>query len=479
MRTNSFKIDKSYIVIFFLGLIYIFLPSTNNSLDAFAYAAEAKSLDTLFRPHHLLYNIFGYASSLLGIKNSLSAMIFVNGLFAVGCLIIMRSILLRLTSREVCAFAVLFLGSCFGFMRFATENETYIVPLFFSLWASLNYLRSKNNFTTSLLASIACIFHQIHFFWWLGLFILALFEGKSKGKTFMTFFAGALIVPIAYLLVFFFTEHDANNIFEYVFHDYIAIEGVEFSIKPIALLLTPISFIRSFVQVHGYFYPLIQKYHLFILPILTSIILFIVGVFKLRKSITKKRDSYLSQKRFASSHLLIFFLQLIFAFISDGNAEFMVMLPFAFSIFFFAKYDIKIIPLKCFSLGLLIWNLFLGVVPYHFLSLNADKKLAEYIRDNPSNLYILSDRIKIEKILDYNYPDEKFNIKSYTGDLDSIIYQTKLPALTDIVNNTFSMSRSTMVNSNDQSVFDKYNLVKADSLIYNLGILNITRIEKK
>ncbi|NDW08885.1 hypothetical protein [Dysgonomonas sp. 520] len=477
----KYKIDPTYWVIACLGLIYILLPSTNNSLDAYDYAASAQAFTEIFRPHHLLYSMFGYVFALFGISNILSAMIAVNAVFATGCLIVMRPILLTLTNDKMrCALLLILLGSCFGFMRFATENETYIIPLFFSLWASLNYLRNRNIFTTSLLAAIACLFHQIHFFWWLGLMILALrTNGKSgKMKTLILYCSAALIVPLAYCLVFYFTENDSSNIIEYVFHDYMKYDSVEFTIKSVTLLLTPISFIRSFIQVHGYFLLLILKYPFLIIAPILSVILFIVGCAKLRKAISKKNsDQFI--KIFASAHLIIFFLQLLFAFISDGNAEFMVMLPFALCIFFIANYDIKPICLKYFSIGILVWNLFLGIIPAHFIELSADKKLCHYIAKHPADSYLIGDRIKIDHMLNYYYPQQEFNFirlkdENLDSKLDSLL-QTNAQVITDMVNNTSVMSRSTMIGDN-KDFLKKYNTEKIDSVQYDLGTLNISKL---
>ena len=70
-------------------------------------------------------------------------------------------------------------------LRYATENEAYIVPLFFALLASLNwvrFLKEKNDrfaLYAGLFASLAVLFHQTYIFWWAGL--LAAFLNE-KGK---------------------------------------------------------------------------------------------------------------------------------------------------------------------------------------------------------------------------------------------------------------------------------------------------------
>ena len=65
-------------------------------------------------------------------------------------------------------------------MRYVTEGETYIIPLFFSLMASYGASRKQSAFGCSMLAALACLFHQIHVFWWMG---LALFFWKETEKS--------------------------------------------------------------------------------------------------------------------------------------------------------------------------------------------------------------------------------------------------------------------------------------------------------
>ncbi len=479
MRIFDHKISLSFLIILFLGLLYILFPSINNSLDSLAYAQEMREGSYLFRPHHLLYNALGYVfSTFLNIKETLAFMCLMNSVFAIACLFLMRSMLSTFMDDRHCAVLLLFVGSCFGFIRFATDNEAYIVPLFFSLWASRTMLKNKNVFLTSFLAATACLFHQIHVFWWLGLLFLVLLPSqKSQLKKAFQYFSGALIVPVAYLLVFYLTKHDSPNIIQFVFHDYFQTDDVAVAFKPITLLLTPISFIRSFLQVHGYFLPLIHKYPAITIAILIALFCFARSLFKIKGAVSIRRTDIYS-KRFASTHLLIFILQFIFAALSDGNAEFMVMLPFAFTLFFFIKYELRLCVSTHIAIGVLIWNLFLGLIPSHFMELNADFPMSRFIAAHPTNAYFLNDRHRIDNILSYYYPKQHFIIESSSkgiSALDSLMSQNHA-VFTDIVNNSVSFSRSSVVFKQDnQNLFHKYSLAKKDSIIYDLGILYIDK----
>jgi len=56
------------------------------------------------------------------------------------------------------------------------------------------------------------------------------------------------------------------------------------------------------------------------------------------KNAIEKKNPELYEGKFAAAHLYIFVLQFLFAFISDGNAKFMIMIPFALCIFLIIKY---------------------------------------------------------------------------------------------------------------------------------------------
>ncbi len=483
MPVLKYKPNLSFLAILLLGVLYITLPSINNSLDSLAYAEEIRSGSYLFRPHHLLYNAFGYAlAHSLNIKNTLSLMCFVNSIFAIACLFMMRSMLAVFTDDRKCAIILIFLGSCFGFVRFATDNEAYIIPLFFSLWASKTILIQKQAFPTSLLASIACLFHQVNFFWWLGLLFMVFFSSE-KGHTKRTkrvtqYLLGALIVPAVYIIVFYLTKHDSPTLIRFVLHDYYQASNVNVAFKPVSLLLTPISLIRSFIQVHGYFVPLIHKYFYFGIPLLISFACFAVGIFKMKGTVHKRRINQYFDK-FASAHLLIFIMQLLFAAVSDGNAEFMVMLPFALPLWLFMKYELKLNAVSYLSAGLLIWNLFMAVVPYHFMELNPNIALTRFINKHPSEIYYVRDNVQVDNLLSYYYPGQKYNIHSSLNEnLDSLVLRSER-VLTDVVNNSAPYSRASFVLDVNQKPFQKYLLEKKDSIPYDLGMLYITSVTNK
>jgi len=288
MNANK-KIDISLLIVIGLTLLYILLPSSNNTSDSLVYSLDIRSGSDLFYSHHLLFNAFGFVlSKLFSINKTLQFMCLINALFAGGCLWIMRRLLLSLTDNRTCALMLILLGSCYGFVRFATDVEAYIISLFFALWGSKVIYFGQKTILTSLLLSVSCLFHQIFVFWWIGLgiFILWNFE-KDRIKNGIKYISTALIVPVIYFAVFLFTENDCNNIFEFIFHDYFKNPTVSISFNSTIFVMTPISFIRTFIQVHGYILPLLQKYFFILIPVSVACICFFIGLIKIKGSITK------------------------------------------------------------------------------------------------------------------------------------------------------------------------------------------------
>jgi len=478
MTPNLKLKDYGLLAVVVMGLLYFLFPTTNNFIDSYAYAISAASGEDLFFPHHLLFNLLPYSiATLFNISNTLLLLSYINALFSIGCLLLINSMLFPRVNTTTRAWTLVLLGACFGFMRYATEGEAYIVPLFFSLWASKTILFEKRIFKTALLASIACLFHQIHFFWWLGLlfFVMLAFK-QNRIKNFLLFGITSCIVPVVYIFVFYLTENDSSNCIEYVFHDYIVRDNVSFGLKSVAFLLTPISFVRTFFQVHGYMFVLIQQYWALWIIVIFCAACFILNCFKLRAMQKKNNESHY-QKLFARIHLIIFALQFLFAFISDGNAEFMVMLPFALVLFFFFLYDFQKLILSYFALSLLIWNVSFALLPSHFLELTSDLPLKKYIESNPEQVYIIKNKVRLSCMLKYEHPEKKY--KLYSLDKDATKIDSLLSVHGQIISDITSqdmLSRSSFVSDENLKIFSNYPIQPIDSIPFDLGVLKLINI---
>ena len=147
--------------------------------------------------------------------------------------------------------AVLFLGASFGFLRFATDNECYIIPLFFNLSALYfmqSFLMETKAYKTILMGlflSLGCLFHQIVILTWICFAVALLFVEKKR--YFLYFFLVSLSIPLVYWLVNYSISQDASllSLYSFVLHDYLTGYAEPPQIKTI-LLFAPISIVRSF-----------------------------------------------------------------------------------------------------------------------------------------------------------------------------------------------------------------------------------------
>lgn len=128
------------VLLLFFAAIYILLPCRFSSTDAWYYAACIKYNTELLHPFHLIYNLFGkiicFIPENFGI-DTLACLKIMNAFFAVMSLYVVMLILqyVKKKKSEIILITAL-CGASFSLMRYATENETYIVPLFFGLVSS-------------------------------------------------------------------------------------------------------------------------------------------------------------------------------------------------------------------------------------------------------------------------------------------------------------------------------------------------------
>jgi len=151
MSNNIFNksiIFDRRLVFILIFLSYILFPTNNSSLDSYAYAGYVKYNYYLFTPHHLFSNVIIYVLLLpfkyLGI--SIDILLFskiVNSLFQLINLFIFYKILTFLKIKERTKLLyILILAFSFSLWRYGTENETYIIPIGFSLLGSYYFLKN-------------------------------------------------------------------------------------------------------------------------------------------------------------------------------------------------------------------------------------------------------------------------------------------------------------------------------------------------
>lgn len=385
-----------YLLFVFFGFIYVCFPTSNSTMDAIGFAADAKWNSDLYHPHHLLYTSFLHYLSFVIHIESLALGKLMNAFFATSCLVALwQCVKLLQSSTQRQFWFVAFAGSSFAMFRFATENETYILPLFFSLVGTYYFIKfnyeSKNRqlFFAGFWLAFACLFHQLHFFWWFVFFIFLLFTLGKKLEKVVLYAFPALMIPIAYFLALVFYRNIEfgywayyNFVFESFFRGTAAIE-----IKIMGIARFFISLVRTFFHVHGTMFLFLKK-----LPFFCTIPLaLIVGFgYLLLRNYKKIKKIIVEKSTFASLFFVLIVVQLGFALVSFGNSEFMVMLPFLGAMTLCFVSNININSLRYFVIFQLLWNVLLGVLPNHFITFRSDEYWAKKIVKCPNAIFYMS-----------------------------------------------------------------------------------------
>ncbi|GAD06077.1 hypothetical protein PORCRE_1799 [Porphyromonas crevioricanis JCM 15906] len=433
------QIDPAVGVTFLFTFIYLLFPSANNTLDSLAYARYMREGSEIFSPHHLLYHVPSHLfGCLIGTDWILEWMCAFNAIGAGLCLWMSARIISRLLSsvepdihtdrdlppslpRYSVAFALLGLGSCYGFVRFATDAETYIYPLFWALLATDVWLKQRldsscfsrwSTLWVALLMAVACLFHQIYFFWYLGLGVSYLLVGtpKERLRTALLYALGGSVVPVVYAFCFCLDSYtEAPNLLIYIFYDYYLHPEVGLFLSPKLFVLSLANLARSFYQLHGYIIPFLKHYPLWTIGVAGALWMLLSALsaylrcrkihlqFVARRGRCRGRDC-------ASIFLLIFFLQLGFAALAGANAEFMTMLPFLLFFFSFARRSRWLYALRPLAFSLVLWNFSLALFPSHFYSLQPIRGQAEFVLHHPDAQYYLQEDIWVRNYYLYHFP---------------------------------------------------------------------------
>lgn len=453
-KDTYYKISLVFLLA--LPVLYLLFPNNNPTTDAWGYAQNVKYGIELFRPHHLLYNWLLYLIHSLPLLKSIDTLLFmqwVNGLFTTLSLYFLYRILLALhRDKKKSLIWTLFVGCSFAALRYGTENETYIIPVFFSIIGSYFYLlyfqkreiqpEGKYLFLSGLFASLSCLFHQVHFFWWLALLLgIFLLPGQRRLREFFLFALPAWIVPIAYALVLSLhlaTDLTFSNYLSFVFEYYYS-DSADVEIGVLNFIMTPISLFRTFLQVHG------NILNFFLArPIISSLSIacFIYCMCKVIFPLNF-HFSFSRKNTFITIHVLAFLLHLAFAFFSKGNAEFMVMFPFLLAIclsYWVTNSEGKVLYL---AIALLIWNMTFAVLPNHFYNLQNNEQLIKVIRSHPDQRFILMERNKIVAQYKYMYNSDIFDRVFTTDEIAE--NDEKGTFLTDVLSKQQPFSRASIV----------------------------------
>lgn len=399
-------LESHKIVFLFLSLCYLFFPTQNSSLDAFAYAGYVEYNSYLFKPHHLLSHAFVYLlmAPIKAIGISVDALWFgkmINAVFQVINLWVFYRILqqLKIDKKQV-LLLVLVIGLSSNLWQYTTENEVYIIPILLSLIGSFYFLKNLQNsklkfiLISGFFATLACLFHQLHFFWWLGL-LIGFFWNNKRLKTLVFYAFPALLVPMSYALALVFYEQQEltfGTLYRYVFYDFLQEGIVEASYSWNgwkSILFQLINTMRIFLQAHPTIYVLLKTHWIYFLPLVACIMIGIrlLWQFFIKKNVFTKTEN--SVKLFANIHLIIVVLVYLFAFYSYGNIEFLLALPFALFLFLGIKYRLHQTFLKRLILLLLVWNFSFAIFPDFYYNYYNDEVLVDYIIEHPDKTFLV------------------------------------------------------------------------------------------
>ncbi|NQY00585.1 MAG: hypothetical protein HRT70_05560 [Flavobacteriaceae bacterium] len=403
---RKFTFTRESIALGIIFIFYILFPNNNSSLDAFGYAGYVEYNKYLFKPHHLLSHAFlyGLIAPFKAMGWFTDTILFgkvINSIFQIINLIVFNRILilLNIPTKQRILF-LLTIGFSFNLWQYGVENEVYIIPITFSLLGSFYFLKSlinKNYFfvvISGLFTAFSCLFHQLHFFWWLGLLIGVFLHNKNI-KSLIFYTTPALVVPLGYAFVLIFYQNQEltiSNLYYFMMHDFYqeGIAKVSYSWHGWkSILFQSVSTIRIFLEAHPNIFVLLKTNWLYFVPLLISLVIGIqlIWQFFKKEKMFEKREN--NRELFANIHLFILIAVYLFAFYSYGNVEFMVALPFLIFLFIGVKFHINQQFLKQFILLLFVWNFSFGIFPDYYYRYYDDQKLVDYIIKNDDKTFLV------------------------------------------------------------------------------------------
>lgn len=466
-------------------IVCLIFPTNNSTQDGWCYAADAHWVQDLFMPHHLLYTAQLYFfSKLFPFVEIILLGKCINALFVGATLLVLNKSLNFIENNNSKVNALtFFVGSTFAVLRFGTENETYIIPIFYSLVGNLYFFKFNKHqnlfylFLAGLFLSVACLFHQIQFFWWLGIFIYLAFSFGSKyWQALFIYIISALLVPLLYLLVFVYykqTPLGVENFIHFVFETfYTGTSSFAFNLQVFLRFFSAV--IRCFLQIHSNVLTVIFAYQWVVVIAILLLVTILYFLFWFVKSVKWINTNYKNYFTFYIGLLLAYFL---FGFLYHGNSEMMVMIPFLISFLMILKVDFHQQTLFLLSFCLFVWNLLFGLVVNNQLKFNTNEKWAKKAINDPKSIYILRYATEINSYCYYEngkYPKNILlpNCKDY------IVTKFKIDSLIDEGYSVYSdcVEKGIIRNSTSIGCDDTYSQLLGN---YNTTIVDSAQILNK
>lgn len=481
---------KSLLPFFFLsGLLAVFflLPNSNLTIDSWYYAACVKHQNDIFgNSHHLFYNYFGLQTwHLINFIHPVSA---ANALLLMNAFAASISLLLFIQIIKIAGYSLsnaiilaVLAASSFGFLRFATDAETYVLPIMWTLASAYAYLKSNtlvNTFLAGVFAVLAICTHQLQIWWALALIIHTWkFSGRGIRHGFLLT-SILLITPLIYYQFYVVGRYCNVSFIGFLLGQYSSGgAGIDISIK--ALVLTLINFLRTFLQVHGQIGFLFNQYFVSSCLVVITLAGLVYLAFTRRQEILKIEKKN-SNHRTAILFLLTAIFNILFAFLSSGNAEFMAMLPFLLIAFMAFRYQLTldntlIIP----ALIMLVWNLCSGIIPSACLNISRTDTQVKFYKQHSEALFVFENKAQVENQFCYLYGFEDQNRFIKLSDITQYLDSAK-SIYTDLGNINTKYSRAALLKNHEENdLLSAFTLIKSDSFQNLYGKNYIYLVRKK
>ncbi|MFN0047512.1 MAG: hypothetical protein ACKVOU_00145 [Cytophagales bacterium] len=481
MKFDRFLESKDFLWAgIFMPTFFCFLLPTNNSTqDGWCYAADAKWGLDLFMPHHLFYTaqLFLF-SKLLPFYDILLLGKHVNAVYVGATLFIFSKLLSHLntnTAKVNCL--AFFVGVSFAVLRFGTENETYIAPIFYSLVGNYFFLKFIANQKSFLLVlsgfffAFACLMHQVQFFWWLSILGFLLVNNRSVGlKNVLFFTLPALIVPLAYILVLVFYRNESltiPNLIHFVFETFYT--GTSKAIfDSNGLMRFFVAILRCFIQIHDSIFVVCQYYNWLYFLIAIIFIPLCYFVCRLLRSVKK---NYISSVKYFNLYAVLLVMQLAFGLFCFGNSEMMVIIPFLTSILAILAFHFSTSYLFFLSTFVLLWNVGFGLILNNQIIFNSYDYWSKKSQTEKNAVFYLRYSTEIKCVNYYQtgiyesnciFPSCK-NAESTKKIIDSLL-NLKVAIYTDYVNVGIIRNTASILSDADcKHFFQYYKAIKVDS----------------
>ena len=419
--------------LFFGGLVWVvfFHISANPSVDAVAYAKGAVYGWGALQSHHLLHGFLGYwvwrpvlalltgqplpdSSTLHPDLNGYTWMAFSNGIAYLLVIFGLNQMVAR--RGEALHPAAVVAASAWGLLRFAVEYEAYLWPLVAVLAALYCLDRSRFLLAGGCLA-LAILFHEISLLWLLAALPIVWARAGWRAAGRMAVPVGAL--PLVYWGIYAIGPNNGWNPID--FQDLVlgefAAGGVKTSFAWIHLGLLPISILRTWVQVHGHQWTLLQHHQPYSLLLgmagmLIASLVWVMGWVGSGRTVGLASDSRAQLSaavcRWALPWLLLAGL------LSQGNAEFLAGLAPAMALGFAGWFDAH----RKFSVataGLLFGvNVAFGLLPQNLLTLTPYRQEAEWLTQHKMKLATYH-KLEVDTWLLGAYGPVSLNNRAYDG----------------------------------------------------------------